>query len=68
MTEVISFYAASRRLGKPADTPRPTGGPAQLLFFTGVRYERAAVDIQIEAQKKPRKRKMIAAADAAVGS
>ncbi len=68
MTEIISFYAASRRLNRPTDTPRATGGPAQLLFFTGVRYERAAVEIQIETQKKPRKRKVIATADAAVGS
>lgn len=69
MTEIISFYAASRRLNRPVDAPKPTGGPAQLLFFTGVRYERADAEIEIQAQRKPRKRKAGSVTpDAAIGS
>ncbi|WP_421363042.1 hypothetical protein [Agrobacterium rosae] len=69
MTEIISFYAASRRLSRPTSAQVPASGPAQLLFFTGVRYERPVVDIQMDAQKKPRKRKTsVITAEAALGS
>ncbi|WP_284776808.1 hypothetical protein [Agrobacterium sp. lyk4-40-TYG-31] len=69
MTEIISFYAAARRLNRPTDVQKPMGGPAQLLFFTGVRYERPEVEIDIQAQRKPRKRKVVVATpDAAIGS
>lgn len=69
MTEIISFFAASRRLARPVDPPTATDGPAQILFFTGVRYERPTPQIQIEAVRKPRKRKTIdATTEAATGS
>lgn len=68
MTEIISFFAASRRLARPIDPPTATDGPAQILFFTGVRYERPTPQIQIEAAPKPRKRKTIeATTEAATG-
>lgn len=69
MTEIISFFAAARRLARPVDPPGAAHGPAQILFFTGVRYERPAQPIQIEAVRKPRKRKTIeATTEAATGS
>ncbi|MES5097449.1 hypothetical protein ABUK73_04385 [Agrobacterium sp. BA1120] len=69
MADIISFYAAWRRLSRPADAHRPPTGPAQLLFFTGVRYERPIIDIKMETRKKPRKRKtVVAPTDAAIGS
>ncbi|MGV1751468.1 hypothetical protein [Agrobacterium sp. CG674] len=69
MTEIISFFAASRRFAKPANPQKATDGPAQILFFTGVRYERPVPQIQIEDARKPRKRKTIeATTEAATGS
>lgn len=65
MADIISFYVAARRLSKPAEADKPVVGPAQVLFFTGVRYERR----DMEAQKKLRKRKPLALlTDAAIGS
>jgi hypothetical protein len=64
MADIISFYAATRRLSRPPLPESTAGGPAQLLFFTGVRYERPIIDIKIDAQKKPRKRKVAAIKDA----
>lgn len=60
MADIISFCAAARRLrnGKAQshdvqeDMIAP--GPAQLLFFTGVRYERQIAAVA----KKTRKRKV----------
>ncbi|GAK71661.1 hypothetical protein [Agrobacterium rubi] len=69
MADIISFYAATRRLKRPALSESAAVGPAQLLFFTGVRYERPIIDIQMENRKKPRKRKVITVStDAAIGS
>lgn len=69
MTEIISFDAAARRLGRSVHAPMPMVGPAQLLFFTGVRYERPVAEIEIQAVRKPRKRKAAAVTtDAAFGS
>ncbi|NTJ41663.1 hypothetical protein G6L28_03490 [Agrobacterium larrymoorei] len=65
MADIISFQAALRRFHKVADAVNPPAGPAQLLFFTGVRYERR----EVEAAKKSRKRKTaISGADAAAHS
>lgn len=69
MTEIISFYAASRRLGRSTDLPSAISGPAQLLFFTGVRYERPEAELRIESQTKQRKRKVVVTTtDTAIGS
>ncbi len=62
MADIISFYAAWRRYNSQGDrhtSHKVVSGPAQLLFFTGVRYERPVIDIQLVAKKKPRKRKPV---------
>ncbi|QCI98372.1 hypothetical protein [Agrobacterium larrymoorei] len=67
MADIISFYAAARRFNKPAEPSHVASGPAQLLFFTGVRYERQET---AAVEKKTRKRKVVVthASDAALGS
>ena len=50
MGEILSFPAKVRR--KP-QTSSPSGGGAQIVFFTGVRYERAEVP---QSKPKPARR------------
>jgi len=57
MADIISFYAAWRRYNRQSEPRTNVRGPAQVLFFTGVRYERPIIDIQMDVKKKPRKRK-----------
>lgn len=57
MADIISFYAAWRRYNRQGEPRTMVSGPAQVLFFTGVRYERPVIDIALDAKKKPRKRK-----------
>lgn len=56
MADIISISTATRRPQKTADAI--AAGPAQLLFFTGVRYER----YDFAEKTKTRKRKGNAAA------
>jgi len=42
MATILTF----RRNGQQARKPRPEGAVCEIVFYTGVRYERAAVDAQ----------------------
>jgi len=53
MADIISISTATRRPHKTADANAIAAGPAQLLFFTGVRYER----YDFAEKTKTRKRK-----------
>ena len=55
MGEILSFPAKVRR--KP-QTSSPSGGGAQIVFFTGVRYERAEVP---QSKPKPARRAVLRA-------
>lgn len=58
MADIISISTATRRAQKTTEANAISAGPAQLLFFTGVRYER----YDFAEKTKTRKRKVSAAA------
>lgn len=53
MAQIVKFPSETRTPSSP-DLPRT--GSAQILFFTGVRYERAALT-QAKAPRRPRRRR-----------
>ncbi|MDR6104577.1 hypothetical protein QE369_004774 [Agrobacterium larrymoorei] len=54
MADIISISTATRRPHKRTEADAIAAGPAQLLFFTGVRYERC----EFADKTKTRKRKV----------
>lgn len=66
MADILSFKNATRASASSKPVKAGDAPSAQILFFTGVRYERRDTD----ALKAPRKRKHArsAPADAAIGS
>ena len=58
MADIISISTAIRRPHKTTEANAIAAGPAQLLFFTGVRYER----YDFAEKTKPRERKVTIAA------
>lgn len=66
MADIISISTATRRPRKPDDAHISAGGPAQILFFTGVRYERTDAAKTVKARK--RKVSAVAGQDSAINS
>ncbi|MFN3889000.1 MAG: hypothetical protein ACK4MV_01290 [Beijerinckiaceae bacterium] len=53
MASILKFPGEARAPSTPA---KKRGEPAQILFFTGVRYERAAA-AEEKASRRPRRRR-----------
>lgn len=66
MADIVSISTAARRPRKTDDAQISAAGPAQILFFTGVRYERTDAAKTVKARK--RKAGAVAAQDSAINS
>jgi hypothetical protein len=64
MADILSFKNAQRRPSSARPLDAGEASSAEILFFTGVRYERQDMD----AVKTPRKPVISGQTDAAIGS